>query len=79
MFFFKKKISGNLIWIHVASVGELMSVVPLIFKLEKNKLISQILITSTTLSSSYIFKSFKFKNQYINFFQLIVITFRKNS
>ena len=77
-FFSKKKISGNLIWIHVASVGELMSVVPLIFKLEKNKLISQILITSTTLSSSYIFKSFKFiKNQYINFFQLIVITFQK--
>ena len=30
-FFSKKKINGNLIWIHVASVGELMSVVPLIF------------------------------------------------
>ena len=29
-FFSKKKIRGNLIWIHVASVGELMSVIPLI-------------------------------------------------
>ena len=69
-FFSEKKINGNLIWIHVASVGELMSVVPLIFKLEKNKSISQILITSTTLSSSYIFKSFKFKKSIHQFFPI---------
>ena len=36
-FFFKEKNKGNLIWIHVASVGELMSVVPLIKKLENSK------------------------------------------
>ena len=27
-FFSKKRISGNLIWIHVASIGELMSIIP---------------------------------------------------
>ena len=56
-FFSKKKISGNLIWIHVASVGELMSIVPLIHKLEKSKKIKQILVTTTTVSSSKIFKN----------------------
>ena len=30
----KKRKNGNLIWFHAASVGELMSVIPLIKKLE---------------------------------------------
>ena len=35
--FFKKKYKKTLIWFHGASVGELLSVVPLIEFLEKNK------------------------------------------
>ena len=37
-FFSKKRSKGNLIWIHAASVGEFMSVVPLLYELEKNKI-----------------------------------------
>ena len=52
--FTKKRISGKLIWFHGASVGEIQSIIPLLEKLEKDKKISQILITSNTLSSSLI-------------------------
>ena len=47
-FFSKKRKMGKLIWFHSVSVGELLSIVPLIRILEKNKKISQILITSST-------------------------------
>tara|TARA_X000001036_G_scaffold433228_1_gene470493 strand:- start:90 stop:1346 length:1257 start_codon:yes stop_codon:yes gene_type:complete len=60
-FFSKKRKKGNLIWIHAASVGELMSVIPLIYEIEKNKKIKNILVTTSTLSSSKIFENFKYK------------------
>tara|TARA_B100000780_G_scaffold278370_1_gene251662 strand:- start:792 stop:2039 length:1248 start_codon:yes stop_codon:yes gene_type:complete len=60
-FFSKKKTQGKLVWFHGASVGEILSIIPLIEKLEKNKKINQILITSNTLSSSKIISNFKFK------------------
>ncbi len=66
--FSKKKRNGNLIWFHGASVGEVKSIVPLIEKLEKEKKISQILVTSSTLSSSKVFKNFKFKKTIHQFF-----------
>ena len=69
-FFSKKKIKGKLIWIHGASVGEILSVVPLIEKLEKNKKITQILITSNTLSSSKILSNLKLKKTVHQFFPL---------
>tara|TARA_B100000029_G_C17598506_1_gene964989 strand:+ start:1966 stop:3231 length:1266 start_codon:yes stop_codon:yes gene_type:complete len=42
---------GYLIWFHVASVGEAMSILPLISYFIKDKKINRILITSITLSS----------------------------
>ena len=59
--FSKQRTKGRLIWLHGASVGEVLSVIPLIEKFEKNKKISQILVTSNTLSSSKIISNFKFK------------------
>ena len=57
----KKRNLGKLIWFHGASVGEVLSVIPLIKYYEKDKSIKQILITSSTLSSSKVLEKFKFK------------------
>ena len=46
-----KRNNGNLIWFHGASVGEILSIIPLIKYYEKNNSINQILVTSSTLSS----------------------------
>ncbi len=69
-FFTKKKASGKLLWFHGASVGELQSVVPLIQKLEKNKEIKNILITTNTLSSSIVVKKLNFKKVIHQFFPI---------
>ena len=69
-FFSEKRNSGNLIWFHGASVGEIQSIIPLIEKLEKKKEIKKILITSNTLSSSTVIKKFKFKKTIHQFFPI---------
>jgi len=69
-FFSIKRGQGKLIWFHGASVGEILSIIPLIEKLEKNKNINKILITSSTLSSSNIFLKFKFKKTIHQFFPI---------
>ena len=68
--FSKKRKSGNLIWFHCSSVGEILSVIPLIEKYEKDKFIDQILVTSTTLSSSKIINNFNFKKTIHQFYVL---------
>ena len=69
-FFSKKRRPGNLIWFHGASVGELMSVVSLIEKLEKDNDIKQILVTTSTLSSAKIFTKLKFVKTIHQFFPI---------
>ncbi len=71
----KKRISGNLIWFHGSSVGELLSILPLVQELEKNKSINQILVTTSTLSSAQIFKKFSFKKTIHQFFPIDSILF----
>jgi len=66
----KKKLNGKLIWFHGASVGEILSVIPLIKKLEKKNNIRQILITSNTLSSSKVISDFKLKKTIHQFFPI---------
>ena len=66
----KDRKKGKLIWFHGSSVGELLSVIPLIRKCEKNKKIKQILVTSSTLSSASVFKKFKFQKTIHQFFPI---------
>ncbi len=69
-FFSKKRVKGKLIWFHGASVGELQSIVPILEKLEKEKNINKVLITSNTLSSSKVINKFKFKKIIHQFFPI---------
>ena len=56
-----KRRDGFLIWLHVASVGEAMSILPLIENLETEEKVNTILITSITLSSGQILEK-KYNN-----------------
>ena len=69
-FFSKKKNKGKLIWFHGSSVGEILSIIPLIEKLEKKKTVNQILVTSSTLSSSKVLSKFKLKKTIHQFFPI---------
>jgi len=68
--FSKKRGNGKLIWFHGSSVGEILSVIPLIEKLEKKKKIDKILVTSSTLSSSKVLSKFKLKKTIHQFFPI---------
>ena len=72
-YFSKKKTKGKLIWLHGASVGEILSVIPLIEKLEKDKKIKQILVTSNTLSSSKILTNLRLRKTVHQFFPIDTI------
>ena len=75
--FSKKRGSGKLIWFHGSSVGEILSVVPVIKKYENDKSISKILITSSTLSSSRVLEKIKFKKTIHQFYPIDHVFFSK--
>ena len=74
-FFSKKRGQGKLIWFHGSSVGEIMSILPIIYEYEKNNSIKKILITSSTLSSSRILEKLKFKKVVHQFYPIDHIYF----
>ena len=67
---YTQKKSNKKIWIHAASVGELMSIVPIIRKLEKNEKIKGILLSTSTTSSAKIFKKLRFKENITRIFSI---------
>ena len=71
-FFSIKKKKGKVIWFHGASVGEIQSIIPLLEKFQKNKDISQILITSNTISSLKIISTMKLRKVVHQFFPIDV-------
>ena len=58
---YTKKNNLKSIWFHAVSVGELMSILPVLNILEKNRKIDQIIVTTSTISSAKIFENQKFK------------------
>ena len=58
---YSKKNNLKSIWFHAVSVGELMSIIPVLKILEKDKKIDQIIVTTSTISSATIFEKHKFK------------------
>ena len=66
----EKKDSGCTVWFHAASVGETMSILPVLKKLEKRNEIQKILLTTTTTSSAKIFKKYKFKKTIHRYFPI---------
>ncbi len=67
---YPKKNFKKTIWFHAVSVGELMSIIPILNKLEENKKVKKIIVTTSTLSSAKIFKEQKFKKITHKYFPL---------
>ena len=66
--FAKNNKPNETIWIHGASVGEILSIIPIVRKFEEDKRIKRILITSSTTSSSHILSKFQFKKTVHQFY-----------
>ena len=66
----EKRGIGKLVWFHGSSVGEIMSIIPIIKKYDKDRTINKIFITSSTLSSSKILKKIKFKKTTHQFYPI---------
>ncbi|MFL2902971.1 MAG: 3-deoxy-D-manno-octulosonic acid transferase [Candidatus Pelagibacter sp.] len=70
--FSKRNNSKETIWIHGASVGEILSVIPIIKALENDKKIKKILLTSSTTSSASVILKYKFKKTVHQYYPLDV-------
>ena len=69
--FYEKRIKEkNIIWFHAASVGETMSIIPLLKKFENDKRVKKIILTTTTLSSANIFKKLRLRKTIHKFFPI---------
>ena len=66
----KNRMQGKVIWFHGSSVGEVLSIMPLIERLEKNSKVKQIVITSSTLSSSKVLEKYKLNKTVHQFFPI---------
>ena len=66
----KRRNKGKLLWFHCSSVGEFLSIIPLIERLEKERDIKNILVSTSTLSSSKIFHKYNFKKTFHQFYPL---------
>ncbi len=69
-FFSKKNDNKQIVWIHGASVGEILSIIPIIKELEKNIKIKKILLTSSTTSSASVILKYKFKKTVHQYYPL---------
>ena len=69
-FLAKKNKLNKTIWIHGASVGEILSIIPIIKELEKDKNVKKILLTSSTTSSASVVLKFKFKKTVHQYYPL---------
>jgi len=69
-FFSKNNNINGTVWFHGASVGEILSIIPIVEKFEKDNSIKKILITSSTTSSSYILSKYKFKKTIHQFYPI---------
>ena len=77
-FFSKSRKKGKIIWFHCCSVGELRSVMPIINKFESRSEIKQILVTTSTLSSSLVFEQQNLKKTIHQFFPIDNFLLTKN-
>ena len=69
-FFSKKNDNKQIVWIHGASVGEILSIIPIIKELEKDIKIKKILLTSSTTSSASVILKYKFKKTVHQYYPL---------
>ena len=67
-FLAKNNKPNETIWIHGASVGEILSIIPIVRRFEEDKNIKRFLVTSSTTSSSQVLSKFKFKKTIHQFF-----------
>ena len=67
---YSKKNSFKTIWIHATSVGELMSIIPILKKLENHRKVNKIILTTSTTSSAKIFEKLNFKKTFHKYFPL---------